>query len=147
MPNTILFKKTAEFELTFEDFFERFYDVGEEDEARRVFEAMSNVTTDDAEGDEGFDFFLCQIEQAKEEAEEDLEAKKEEHGGDCLCGKCCPSCEDCSKHPDECECDDDEEEEDLDAMTERCGSCGTKNAVSKKMIDRNYHNCGDCERR
>lgn len=72
MPNTILFKKTAEFELTFEDFFERFYDVGEEDKARRVFEAMSNVTTDDAEGDEGFDFFLCQIEQAKEEAEEDL---------------------------------------------------------------------------
>ena len=55
--------------------------------------------------------------------------------------------DDIGDHRDCAEDDLAREEKQFDEKTERCGRCGKDDTVSKRMIDRNYHNCGDCDRR
>jgi hypothetical protein len=81
MDRTITFKMTHEFELTFEDFFERFYNAGQMWIAKKVWEKMTehNVVRHTCLGE--YDEWDNEISEMQREAEKTIE--EEELAQDC----------------------------------------------------------------
>ncbi|NDG64523.1 MAG: hypothetical protein EBY29_13830 [Planctomycetes bacterium] len=132
---TITFKKIMTVELTFEDFFSRFYDVGQEEQAQKVWSKMEGLKTEwDEYGD--YDCLEPEIDSIKESAEHEIVAdeKEEETNEEMkargkMDGDGFVLCDDCRKSGPECDCGEmsDCEEcggDDICGVCEECTDCG-----------------------
>lgn len=69
---------THYFELTFDDFFERFYDAGQEETAKKVWEMMTEQAPVDHNIEDQFDEWDTEISDMKDEAEQTIKEEEEQ---------------------------------------------------------------------
>ena len=78
MDRTITFKMTRTFELTFEDFFERYYNADQEEKALKAWEIMLTDEPIEHIFEDEFDEWDTEISEMNREAEKTIEEENQD---------------------------------------------------------------------